>query len=69
MLVSIPEEVRITSLGPSLAEIWKDVSLELDEMEVSKEEKNLLDSRWATFTSARFRADDGEIHETPRCSS
>mgnify|MGYP005658677037 CR=1 FL=1 len=37
MLVSIPEEVRITSIEPSLAEICKDVSLELDGMEVSKE--------------------------------
>ena len=37
MLVSIPEEVRITSIEPSLAEICKDVSLELDGMEVSEE--------------------------------
>ena len=30
-------------------EIWKDIGRELDDMELSAEEKQLLDSRWAEF--------------------
>jgi len=30
-------------------EIWRDVAQELDAMDVSAEEKQILDSRWETF--------------------
>lgn len=37
-------------------ELWEDVAQEMDSLEVTEEEKKLLDERWADFLDDPFRA-------------
>lgn len=45
-------DLRVREKLELVEEIWRDVAQELDDMKVSEEEKEWLDSRWASFVAS-----------------
>lgn len=57
-LVDLPEVQALSTLEKLqlVDELWEDVAHSLDSLEVTEEEKKLLDERWANFLNDPSRA-------------